>query len=140
MLREKIENVIKNLYKARIQNDVEACLDLCSENVALQLAGSKEASAIASEVSGTSALRDFLIPLMADWQWNQYDFKAILIDGNQAAVKYELNVTHIPSNRTITTQIMDHMVFNSDHKVTCFVQFLDTALIQQLIVDGQENT
>ncbi len=75
MLRAKIENVVKNLYKARIQNDVEACIDLCSENIALQLAGSKEASAIASDISGVSDLRDFLISLMAEWQWNQYSFK-----------------------------------------------------------------
>ena len=133
MDRKAVVKAVHELYESRLLNEVEPCLSRFSDDVSFQLAGSARASEIASTVSGVTAFRDLLGTLSAIWQWRNVAFKSILIDGNEAAVKYDLTTTFTPTNEEITTEIMDHIVFDSQLKAVSIVQFVDTALVQQLI-------
>lgn len=133
MDRNAVVKAVHELYESRLLNEVEPCLSRFSDNVTFQLAGSASASDIASTVSGLGNFRNMLGTLISVWQWRNVAFKSILIDGNEAAIKYDLTTTFTPTNEEITTEIMDHVVFDSQLKAVSIVQFVDTALVQQLI-------
>ena len=133
MKRDDIEAAVEQVYEARLRNEVAPCLEWFSEDATFQLAGSAAASGIALMVSDREQFRELLESLVATWHWHKVDLIAVLIDGNEAAVRYGLTATFTPTDRMITTEIMDHLVFDSQLKLVQLTQFVDTALVNQLM-------
>ena len=140
MNREDIREAVEQVYEARLRNEVAPCMECFSDEMSFQLAGSATASGIALAVSGREPFRELLESLVATWQWHKVDVIAVLIDGQEAAVRYDLTATFTPADRMIHTQIMDHLVFDSRLKLVQFTQFVDTALVHQLMGGSMRGT
>src|SRR6266403_1750677 len=77
-------------------------------------------------------LRDQVTELIRVWTWKKIDTYNLVIDGDTAAVRYQLTAVFNPSGELITTEIVD-VVKVSAHKVVEFHQFVDTAAIERLV-------
>ena len=66
------------------------------------------------------------------WKWISVDFESVIVDGQSAAVRYQLHTLYIPTNTEIDTHVMDQLVFNEDGKLTEFYEFVDTAFVERL--------
>ena len=132
MIRTEFEQWLRDLYEARLSNDVERCMQFFTAQSTFRLAGSANASSIARASDTLSAIRDQVTELIHVWTWKKIDAYNLVIDGDTAAVRYQLTAVFNPSGELITTEIVD-VVKVSAHKVVEFHQFVDTAAIERLI-------
>jgi hypothetical protein len=132
MIRTEFEQWLRDLYEARLSNDVERCMQFFTAQSTFRLAGSANASSIARASDTLSAIRDQVTELIHVWTWKKIDTYNLVIDGDTAAVRYQLTAVFNPSGELITTEIVD-VVKVSAHKVVEFHQFVDTAAIERLI-------
>ncbi|SRR6266404_645697 len=132
MIRTEFEQWLRDLYEARLSNDVERCMRFFTAQSTFRLAGSANASSIARASDTLSAIRDQVTELIRVWTWKKIDTYNLVIDGDTAAVRYQLTAVFNPSGELITTEIVD-VVKVSAHKVVEFHQFVDTAAIERLV-------
>ena len=97
-----------------------------------RLAGSINANSIARASDSLSAVRDQVTELIRVWTWKKIDIYNLVIDGDTAAVRYQLTTVFNPLDELITTEIVD-LVTVSERKVVEFHQFVDTAAIERLV-------
>lgn len=132
MTREKIRKAVDALYATRLTNEPEACLKSFAEDGSFAIAGAKGIKGIGPLVRGKNAFKPMLAQLVATWRWTKVDPIAVLIDGQSAAVRYKLTTTHVPSGKSVVTEIMDHFVFDENAQIREMVQFVDTAAIERM--------
>jgi len=132
VIRTEFEQWLRDLYEARLSNDVERCMRFFTAQSTFRLAGSANASSIARASDTLSAIRDQVTELIRVWTWKKIDTYNLVIDGDTAAVRYQLTAVFNPSGELITTEIVD-VVKVSAHKVVEFHQFVDTAAIERLV-------
>jgi ketosteroid isomerase-like protein len=132
MIRAEFEQWLRDFYQARLANDVERCMQFFSAQSTFRLAGSANASSIARASDTLSAIRDQVTELVRVWTWKKMEIYNQVIDGDTAAVRYQLTTVFNPSGESITTEIVD-VAKVSDHKMVEFHQFVDTAAIERLV-------
>jgi ketosteroid isomerase-like protein len=132
MTRTEFERWLQDFYEARLSNDVERCMGFFTARSTFQLAGSAKASSIARASDSLAAIRDQVGELVRTWTWKKMETYNRVIDGDTAAVRYQLTTVFNPSGELITTEIVD-VVKVSESKVVEFHQFVDTAAIERLV-------
>jgi ketosteroid isomerase-like protein len=132
MSREEMERLVRDVYGARLGNNLEAARNYFSPDSCFTLNGCPKASPIALSLSGKPAIDQLLTTLFETWEWLEQDIHHSLIDGDRAAVHYRLKVRFKPTGEIITTQICDLLRLRSG-KLMEITQFLDTALVGQLM-------
>jgi len=132
MNRSEFEQWLHNFYEARLSNDAHRCMQFFAAHSKFRLAGSADASAIARASDSLSAIRDQVTELVRVWTWKNMKIYDQVIDGDTAAVRYQLTTVFNPSGESITTEIVD-VVKVSEQKVVEFHQFVDTAAIERLV-------
>ena len=131
MTRDEVEAAVIALYDSRLANDLEPCIARFCDDATFELAGSRDAGGFAQSVSGPD-VSVAIETLIQNFKWISVDNRTIIIEGLSAAVRYHLTTTFTPTNETITTEIMDHVVLASDGRVQSITQFLDTAFLKSL--------
>lgn len=132
MDRSRVENAIMELYRRRLTNETEPCLECFADNVAFRLAGGQRSGGFSAAIHGRSALRPIFNGLTETWKWTRHEPQSVIVDGNKAAVRAELTATHAPTGSMVVTEVMDEFVFDEDLKIVSFVEFVDTAAIEKL--------
>ena len=132
MIRADLEQWLQDFYQARVSNDIERCMLFFTVHSTFRLAGSMNASSIARSSDSLSAVRDQVMELIRVWTWKKIDIYNVVIDGDTAAVRYQLTTVFNPLGELITTEIVD-VVTVSERKVVEFHQFVDTAAIERLV-------
>jgi ketosteroid isomerase-like protein len=131
MTRREFEQWLRDFYQARVSNDVERCMLFFSPDSTFRLAGFPNAGGTARASDPLSALRDHVLELIRVWTWEKMDFYNLVIDGDTAAVRYQLTAVFNPLGESITTEIVDVLKV-SERKVSEFHQFVDTAAVERL--------
>ena len=132
MSRAETEKVVRDVYAARLRNDLEMVRDYFSPESRFAINGSPEASAIAMHVSGKPTIDRVLADLVKSWEWLEQDIERLLVDGDRAAIHYRLKVRFTPTNEVIETTICDLLTVQSG-KLVEVIQFIDTALAGRLV-------
>ena len=132
MTHSEFERWLQDLYEARLSNDVDRCMPFFTAHSTFQLAGSGNASSIARASDSLAAIRDHVTELVRTWTWKKMEIYNRVIDGDTAAVRYQLTTVFNPSGELITTEIVD-VVKVSERKVVEFHQFVDTAEIERIV-------
>lgn len=132
MSREDIKNAVKEVYAARLSNDLERVAALFALDSHFQLSGSAGASPIALCASNRESIVPVLAVLINTWKWIDQQILHLIIDGNQAAVHYKVSMEFRPTGHLIDTNICDLLAFR-DGKLAQIIQFVDTALASSLI-------
>jgi ketosteroid isomerase-like protein len=136
MSRAETEKAVRDVYSARLSNDLGRVRSYFLPDSCLVISGAPEASAVALKVAGRPNIDEVLTLLLQQWEWLEQDILRILIDGEHAAVQYQLKVRFKPTGDIVQTTICDLLTFQSG-KLREVVQFVDTALAARLM--GREG-
>lgn len=129
--RSTVEEVVRGMYQARINNDVNGCRAFFSQDAHLALVGEDE-GVFQSKDELPANIDDKIAALVNAWQWIEMNKLRLLVDGNQVASLYELTTVFTPTGETITTSISDHLVVDEHLKISELIEFVDTALVARL--------
>lgn len=127
MDRGEIETLVKKLYAARVDGDMDALAALYDDTVTFQIAGSPENSILATEAKGREEVMGLMQTITDTLAFEDFAVVDLLIAGNKAAVRWRATVNQYTANRTFETEIADFIEV-ADGKVVSLVEFLDTAL------------
>jgi ketosteroid isomerase-like protein len=130
--RQTIQALIEQGYAARRTGDIEGVLAIFHPDAKFELAGSKFLTPAVGISQGHPELRTALAGLIASFEFIQRDIISSVVDGERAAIHSRVKLRCIPRDKTVTTDILDLWKFE-DGKVVEFVEFVDTALINDLM-------
>jgi ketosteroid isomerase-like protein len=132
MSRAETEKVVRDVYGARLSNDLGRVCDHFLPDGCLVINGDPGASAIALRVAGRPNVEQMLGALLQRWEWLEQDIERVLIDGDHVAVQYQLKARYKPTGEVVQTTCCDLLTLRSG-KLVEVVQFLDTALAARLM-------
>lgn len=135
MNSDDLKNSVKQLYKARLSNSVDNCMQCFSESASFSLAG-EGAATMGEQENSTRATIETLIE---GWDWQEISDQTILLDGDSAAVFYILLAVFKPTGEQVRTSIADHLEFDDNGKVTSMVQYLDTAMVERMLASANHR-
>ena len=130
--REAIKALIERAYEARRTGDIERTIAAFHPDGKFELAGSKEHTPVTGSTQGHQELRATLAKLVAAFQYVERDIVNLVIEDEWAAVHSRVKLRFVSKDRTVTTDLIDLWKFR-DGKVEEFVEFADTALINDLM-------
>jgi ketosteroid isomerase-like protein len=131
MTRNEYERLIHTFYESRLANDADACLAHFSPTASFRLIGTPLPPGGAPPPS-PDAVRRQVHDMVHTWEWKAFDLQSIAIDGDRAAVYYRLTTAFKPTRDILTTDVVDLMTF-ANGKVTSFIEFVDTALVERFM-------
>ena len=127
MDRGEIEAFVSKIYDARVNGDVETLSKVFADDARFQIAGSPEASMLATFAEGHEGVMGLIQTIVDSFELENFTILDLLIDGNKAAVRWRAAVTRADTGETFTTEIADFVEIR-DSRVVSFIEFLDTAL------------
>jgi ketosteroid isomerase-like protein len=127
MDRSEIEGLVKKLYAARVDGDIDALSQLFAENATFQIAGSPEYSMLASLAEGYETVISLMRTITDTFSLSDVAILDLLVDGNKAAVRWRATVHVMTTGQTVTTDIAAFIEV-ADGKVVSLIEFVDTAL------------
>jgi ketosteroid isomerase-like protein len=132
MDRKSIQTLIDQGYAARKTGDLEAIMALFHPDCHFELAGSREFTGVVGIRRGHQELRTAMAEFIAAYEFIERTFLSIVIDGERAAIHSRLKMRFVPKDRIVTTDMLDLWKFEGG-KVVEFIEFVDTALVNELI-------
>ncbi len=127
MNRNEAQAFLAHFHETRKRNDPEATLALFHEDATFSIAGEPHERSLAVQVGGRE-LTQVAQALVTQWEWQNVDFRTILADGDLIVVRYILTVRHVPTDRTVTSDVVDFITV-TDGKVADMRQYIDTAYL-----------
>lgn len=83
--RQAIEDLLEELYAARVRGDLDAVARLFAANATFQVAGTDDASPMPILVKGNAGIRDLMQGMIANFEVSDFTVLEMLIDGPSAA-------------------------------------------------------
>jgi ketosteroid isomerase-like protein len=127
MDRSEIEALVKKLYTARVDGDMDALGEAFAENARYRIAGSPETSMLAAMAEGHETIMSLMRTIIDTFNLSDVKILDLLVDGDKAAVRWCATVNVMTTGQTLTTELAAFIQI-ADGKVVSFVEFLDTAL------------
>ena len=127
MDHSETEAFIKALYTARAEGDMDALAEAFADDATVQIAGSPEASMLATVAQGHEAVLGLFQTMTDSFELEDVTILDLLVDGGTVAIRWRATVHLVTSGGSYTTEVADFLKIR-DGKVLSFVEFLDTAL------------
>ncbi len=124
--RSEIESLIKSLYAARVAGDIDTIGAIFAQDATFQVAGSPEASPMATTAKGHSAIMSLMQGMIDSFELSDFSILETLIDGDKAAVRWQATVHHVGTAQSFATELADFIEV-SNNEIVSFIEFLDTA-------------
>jgi len=130
--RQQMENLLEELYAARVRGDLDALRKLFANTATFQVAGSDQASPMPTLVKGNAGIISLMQGMIATFELSDFTIVEMLIDGANAAVRWQATIHHTGTGQVFTSDLAD-FIATSDGQVTSFVEFIDTALAAKVL-------
>ena len=130
--RQAIEDLLEELYAARVRGDLDAVAKLFAANATFQVAGTDDASPMPTLVKGNAGIRSLMQGMIVNFEVSDFTVIEMLIDGPSAAVRWQATFLYTKTGRMFTTELADFITV-ANGKVVSFVEFLDTALAARVL-------
>lgn len=130
--RQAIEGLLEELYAARVRGDIEAIGKLFAEDASFEIAGSDEASPMPTLIKGNAKITKLVQGMISAFELSDFTLIEMLIDGDQAAVRWRATIYHTKSRQMFTTELADFITV-AGGKITSFIEFHDTALAAKVL-------
>jgi ketosteroid isomerase-like protein len=128
--RQAIEDLLEELYAARVRGDLDTVARLFAANATFQVAGSDRASPMPTFVKGNAGIRSLMQGMIADFEVSDFTVLEMLIDG-PSAVRWQATFHYTKTGRMFTTELADFITV-ANGQVVSFIEFLDTALAARI--------
>lgn len=130
--RQAIENLLEELYAARVRGDLETITRLFAANATFQVAGTDDASPMPTLVKGNAGITSLMQGMITNFEVSDFTILEMLIDGPSAAVRWQATFMYTKTGRMFATELADFITV-ADGKVVSFIEFLDTALAAKVL-------
>ena len=130
--RQAIEDLLEELYAARVRGDLDAVAKLFAANATFQVAGTDDASPMPTLVKGNAGIRSLMQGMIVNFEVSDFTVIEMLIDGPSAAVRWQATFLYTKTGRMFSTELADFITV-ANGKVVSFVEFLDTALAARVL-------
>jgi len=124
--REEIKALVERFYAARNALDVDGTMACIDNSCTFRVVGTADGLDPLTRVADTpEMLRGAAEAFIATWDISGLRNESLHVDGETAFVHRAGSATHIPTGKTIETEIMDKITFK-DGRVVEYLQFADT--------------
>jgi ketosteroid isomerase-like protein len=131
MTRAEVEQLVRELYAARVAGNVDEIVRLMAPDIDFALAGDPAASPVVGRLRGSDLLHAQLTKLVQGFRFNSYDIVTLVVEGSNAAVRGRASITSTATGTTVDMELADFIEVR-DGRAASFVQFCDTALAAKL--------
>ena len=130
--RQVIEDLLEELYAARVRGDLDAVARLFAANATFQIAGTDDASPMPTFVKGDAGIKSLMQGMIANFEVSDFTIVEMLIDGPSAAVRWQATFHYTKTGGMFTTELADFITVGNG-QVVSFIEFLDTALAAKVM-------
>jgi ketosteroid isomerase-like protein len=130
--RQAIEDLLEELYAARVRGDLETVSSLFAANATFQVAGTDDASPMPTLVKGNAAITSLMQSMITNFEISDFTVLEMLIDGASVAVRWQATFLYTKTGRMFTSELADFITI-ANGKVVSFIEFLDTALAAKVL-------
>lgn len=122
MNRLEVEQVLKELYAARLAGDLERLCRTFTDDARLEIAGVSYATPMAIRASGRAEIRTWLALLVKTFQLSDQEVLSMIIEGAAAAVQWRCKVRSRITGASVATELVD--VFRvRDGRIASYTEF-----------------
>lgn len=131
MNRSEAENLVKDLYAARMKGDVTEVMRFTDPRIALEILGSNDHSKVPLAIEGADIVRQTLSALSENFEFSNFKILTLLVEGDNIAFHWSIHVRCPKTGKSADSQVMEFWTVK-DGKVTSIRQGVDTALAEWL--------
>ncbi|MGO8842605.1 MAG: nuclear transport factor 2 family protein [Methyloceanibacter sp.] len=125
--RQAIEDLLEELYAARVRGDLDALAKLFARHATFQVAGSDQASPMPTLVKGHAGIMSLMQGMIATFELSDFAILEMLIDGASAAIRWQATIHYTGTGQIFSSELAD-FITTDNGQVVSFIEFLDTAL------------
>lgn len=130
--RDAVLEIIDGAYGARVRGDKEALGRYWAEGASFKIAG--DPTPFKTLCFQTNQPMNAISDLIDRFEFSGLDRLSAVVEGNKAAVRWEVTVT-VHGCEPIRTELLDLIELDESGRITSFVQYADTATILTLLHD-----
>lgn len=120
--RQAIEQLLQELYAARVEGQLERLCALFASDARFRIAGSSNGKPIAISARGMSDIRPWLAMLLKTFKLSRHEILSRVIEGAQAAVYWRADIHSKITGVVVPTELVD-LVEVRGAKITSYVEF-----------------
>lgn len=120
--RQATEQLLRDLYTARVKGDVAAVYDKFTPTARFQIAGASHSTPVAVRAVGESEYRPLLAIMMKTFKLSDEEIMSMIIDGAKAAVHWRAKIFSRLTGTTVLTELVD-MIEIRDGRIGSYVEF-----------------
>jgi ketosteroid isomerase-like protein len=117
--RLEIEQLLRELYAARTQGQLDRLCALFAADATFRIAGATDGKPIAITARGSAEIRAWLTIMLKTFKLTHYQLLSSLIDGSRAAVHWKVNIHSKITGILVPTELVD-LVEVSGGRITAY--------------------
>jgi ketosteroid isomerase-like protein len=129
LTKDGMKDVIRSAYLARVHGDVDGVVSAFSDQAIFEI-NAKEA--LGESTQGREAIRNALAGLVQTLRYEDWKETALIVDDNQAAIRWQAKITNIEANRSHVFDCLDFIEFSGD-RISRLYHTIDTAAFAALL-------
>jgi ketosteroid isomerase-like protein len=123
--RAQIELLLRELYAARLRNDLDGVCRALAANARYQVISAGLASPVAIVSVGTEQYRRLLAQMIKMFALSDHTIQSVMIDGPKAAVHWKAKVLSKITGAAATTEVVDLFEIK-DGRIESYIEFCYT--------------
>jgi len=131
---DRIRQIVRDAYVARQSGDKDALAKHFAPGATFRLAG--DTSRLGNFPAGPADAVETVAALVAAVTFAALEPAQIVVDGQQAAIRYAVHAALVPSGHAFETEIADFLTFDDEGRITQLVEFADTGAIAHMAATG----
>src|SRR4051812_45676516 len=131
-MRAEIETLLRDLYAARVRGDIDAICRAFTPDARFELASSHLAGPPPLLTAGVAQFRPAIEGLIKTFEFKDHTIVTMVIEGEQAAVRWRSTMRSSVTGETVTTEVVDIIHF-ANGRIAPMTEFCDTALAAHLM-------
>jgi len=126
------EKLLREIYAARINNDMETIGRAFSPDVKFRMVGSPGHTDKAIQAENFQQTQPMVEEMMKAFIMSDLNIRSIVIEGDRAVVHWRVKVESGKTGNVANTELCDLIEFKED-QIVSFTEFCDTALAGRLV-------
>lgn len=133
MRQEQGHDFVRRYFTARLKNDAALFVPLFAPAARYVMVGAASDSPVVSTDQGPADFAEIATALAGAWLWRSVDIRALVAEGDKAAVHFGLVVDYAPTGESVSTELANFWTLRNG-LCTELIEFVDTALVRRLTV------
>jgi ketosteroid isomerase-like protein len=130
--RAQKEKLIREIYAARVNNDMETISRAFAVDVKYRMVGKPGRTETAIQAESFYQFKPLVEQMMKTFIMSDLNIRNIVIEGERAVVHWQVKIESGKTGDVASTELCDVLEFK-DGKIVSFTEFCDTALAGRLL-------